>query len=301
MWDDLVCPTDRGRLLGFRDWLACQSCGRGYPVLDSIPTFLAPREDPRWQLLQAQRIADLPAQSDEAAPERSTQCRQRARALEDRLARFLELSPASKVLQVGIRGEAELHHFRSGVRYGVEPLAGVLAERGLLKWGQVRWVAGRGEELPFPDRNFQLILLGDILDKVESPRRVLAEAARCLADDGVLWISSRVRRAGWLGSLRRRLARDGGAAAGRLREFTARELAGLCRSARLKTLAACWAPALPLANDATRPPHAAAAVSDCRGEWLLAAHRGRVRPITLPAATAQVSGAGGDSALATIR
>jgi SAM-dependent methyltransferase len=125
-----------------------------------------------------------------ANPSLADAIRRRGRDLEAQLANFMRLTPQTRILQVGLDGEGELHHFRTGVRYALEPLAGALAERDKLKWGSVRWVSGSGEQLPFGDRQLDAVLLTEVLEYTPSPARVLAEAYRCLRDDGVLWISS---------------------------------------------------------------------------------------------------------------
>ena len=198
-WDELVCPFDHGPLTGTSNWLTCALCGRGYPLIDGIPALLAADEDPRWRRAQ-QRLAQRLADPRVNLFANYTEYRRRdGRLLEEHLATHVTLGPRSRVLQVGPGGEAEIQYFRTGVRYAVEPLAGWLADCGRLRWGQVRWVAARGEELPFADGTFDAIVLRDVLDAVESPARVLEQCTRCLAPRGVLWISSEAHaRWSWL-------------------------------------------------------------------------------------------------------
>src|SRR5690606_28248431 len=139
---------------------------------------------------QREQLRGLPESWPAAIPSRSSEIRHRGRELEARLSQFMHIGPRTRLLQVGIEGEAELHHFRMGKRFGVEPLAGAMNARGLLKWGALAWLAARGEELPFANGYFDAILLCDVLENAESPEQMLAEASRALAPDGVLWISS---------------------------------------------------------------------------------------------------------------
>jgi SAM-dependent methyltransferase len=64
---------------------------------------------------------------------------------------------------------------------GIDPLLG-RQPRGL------PFVQGLGEYLPFRDRSFDQVLFATSLDHVLDPLRSLAEAARCLRDDGRLCI-----------------------------------------------------------------------------------------------------------------
>ncbi|MGE0608406.1 MAG: methyltransferase domain-containing protein [Pirellulales bacterium] len=254
MWDLLACPFDHQPLQGDADWLTCSDCGRGYPVLDGLPTFLPGEESPAWLAAQTDRVAALPDDWPAMPPDRSRAIRQRARTLEHLLRRHIDLDYGTRLLQVGLPRDAELLHFRGGERYGVEPLAGELNARGLLRWGQVRWVSGRGEELPFADGSFQAVLLGDVLASVESPAAVLEEAARCLAPEGLLWISCPV-----LPGSSRRTGRQADSRGGstRLRDFTTSTLIRFSRRAGLKLRWSAWTDGLHAEEPA--PP---------RREWL---------------------------------
>lgn len=222
MWTDLVCPFDRARLEVGAAWLSCTACGRGYPVLEGIPTFLAADESPEWRRWQRDRVRQLPPPSPALPLARAAALKLRGRELEERLAAFIPLTSTTRLLQIGLDGEGELHHFRTGVRYGLEPLAGVMHERGWLRWGKLRWVAGRGEQLPFADAALDAVVIQGGLEHAEDPGRVLAEASRVLRPDGVLSLCCRLA-----------LAKRPGAAR---QPITARRLGEWIRQARLAEL-----------------------------------------------------------------
>ncbi|MBX7165789.1 MAG: methyltransferase domain-containing protein [Pirellulales bacterium] len=189
MWSDLVCPIDQGALEGRDERLVCRRCGSGFPVLDSIPTFLAGNESTRWRRSQRRWLAALPRSPRDERVQIVPELRERGRRVERLLRDHVALGSHDRVLQIGAGAEGEVHHFQTGVRYAVDPLAAVLAERRLLRWGQVRWVAARGEQLPFADGTFSAVILANVLNWVDSPRRVMFEAWRCLTANGVLLIA----------------------------------------------------------------------------------------------------------------
>lgn len=203
MWDDLICPFDHGTLEGCGPWFSCRRCGRGYPVVDSIPTFLPCEESEAWREHQDLLAKEMFRSPQETEHGWSRSIRWRGRAMEARLRQHIELGPRTRMLQIGLRGQGEIHHFSCGIRYGVDPLAGVMADQGRLKWGQVRWASACGEALPFPSNHFQAIVLSDILGSVESPEKVLQEAQRCLHADGVFVTVLPTTRLGF-GSTKRR-------------------------------------------------------------------------------------------------
>lgn len=49
---------------------------------------------------------------------------------------------------------------------------------------------GRGEELPFADESFDIIILNDILEHAGSPGNVMNESARVLKSEGLMYIST---------------------------------------------------------------------------------------------------------------
>lgn len=216
MWDDLVCPVDHHALEGHAPWLACRECGRGFPVLDCIPTFQAQDDPPRWVREQRRLAGFLKTRpSDEARYARRDWLRERAGRLDPLFAR---VCPASRrrVLQFGVLQEAEVHHVKGAVRYAVDPLAGVMAEFGTLTWGEVRWVASCGRQLPFPDANFHAVVIVDALDRTAAPAELFREIRRCLAPDGLVWLELDVAKPSWLSRAWRKMRRS------RRAEFPAR-------------------------------------------------------------------------------
>ncbi len=191
MWDTLVCPFDHRPLaISQWRWLSCTHCGRGYPVLDGIPRLLPPENRAGW-VRWLNRWATQAARSPFAAgvrldDEGRRRLRNRARQWQKALGELFAWDFDTQVLQVSLAGELLVHHFQWGSRFAVNPLAGFFADRGLLRWGRVRWVHAQPEQLPFASQAFELVLLDDVLPWCESPRRALAQAARCLKPQGVL-------------------------------------------------------------------------------------------------------------------
>lgn len=238
MWDELVCPTDEGPFERSAGWLACARCGRGYPILDGIPHVFPPDELPRWRAAQRARLDAAAIAAAEGAAEPHA-ARLWARGVEAWLRPYITLVSATRLLELGSSGSALLGYFRCGVRYAVDPLAGALANYGLLRPGPVRWVAGNAEQLPFATGVFDAILLCGALEQAASPLQMLVEVRRVLAPHGVIWLEVPLldQRAGE-GTDR---ALHVSAASGRLWAFTISALrrliadAGLVSVARIRT------------------------------------------------------------------
>jgi SAM-dependent methyltransferase len=100
------------------------------------------------------------------------------------------------VIDVGC-GDGALTHLLSertgGPVVGIEPEpSGVeLASVTLATAGSRAEVRrGRGEQLPFEDSSASLVVLCEVVEHLESPEPLLAEAARVLAPDGALLVST---------------------------------------------------------------------------------------------------------------
>lgn len=56
--------------------------------------------------------------------------------------------------------------------------------------GHSDFICASADSLPFADKRFDVVILGEILEHAALPHRLLAEATRCLADSGYLFITS---------------------------------------------------------------------------------------------------------------
>jgi len=99
--------------------------------------------------------------------------------------------PGRTVVDIGCGGGCLAEEFaRLGCWVtGVDPSHASLdvARRHARREGlDIAYREGAGEQLPFPDESFDLALCCDVLEHVEDPARVLAEAARVLRPGGVI-------------------------------------------------------------------------------------------------------------------
>jgi hypothetical protein len=85
-----------------------------------------------------------------------------------------------RVLSVGSRYETELLYL---VGYGFDPKR----IRGLDLFSYSPWIdAGNMHRMPYPDRSFDVVVLGWIISYSETPRRVAEEVIRVISDAGVV-------------------------------------------------------------------------------------------------------------------
>jgi len=106
-----------------------------------------------------------------------------------------------RVLEVGCGPVGTIFYVPGTLRVGLDPLAReYVTSLGFSACG-VDLVAGIGEDLPFVDDTFDVIICGNVLDHVNQPGPVLAEIRRVLRSDGRLMMAVHVIPR-WLVSLR---------------------------------------------------------------------------------------------------
>lgn len=106
----------------------------------------------------------------------------------------IQLSPSffvdKDILEIGCGPTSEIHYLGgTRLRVGIDPLAN---EWNHLYRNDTDHICGRGENLPFQDSCFDIVLCINTLDHVQSPVDVLEEIRRVLKKGGtlVLWIQT---------------------------------------------------------------------------------------------------------------
>jgi len=122
----------------------------------------------------------------------------KASEMEKRLEGFLseEQKRSAQVLEIGCGPVGIVSYVPWGERFAVDSLEDFYRSNPTLTKHRnpaVRYVKGTGEEVPFPDRKFLLVILDNVLDHVQSAERVLREVRRVLADDGLFYFAVNVR------------------------------------------------------------------------------------------------------------
>ena len=92
-----------------------------------------------------------------------------------------------KILEIG-SGPTGIVNVLKGKRYAIDPLMDLfLSNCDLPK--QIKYIRGKGEDLPFADKFFDIIFCLNTLDHVDSPYKILKESYRCLKKDGLFFIA----------------------------------------------------------------------------------------------------------------
>lgn len=113
----------------------------------------------------------------------------RARAIRQKLEEIHPIAPDANVIEVGSGAHGLIFGFGGGFGVGVDPLA-VDYKRLFPKWQKdADTVAAIGEELPFADGAFDVVLSDNVIDHAENPLKIVEELVRVLKPGGLLYFT----------------------------------------------------------------------------------------------------------------
>ena len=115
-----------------------------------------------------------------------------SKRVRDLLETFQTIADDARVIEVGSGAHGLIFQF--GVKHGVgvDPLA--VSYRNLFpRWqNRAATIAAVGEQLPFPNGSFDVVLCDNVVDHAESPKQIVAELVRILKSGGLLYFTVNV-------------------------------------------------------------------------------------------------------------
>ncbi|HEY5722772.1 MAG TPA: class I SAM-dependent methyltransferase [Allosphingosinicella sp.] len=116
----------------------------------------------------------------------------RSRRLRARLSELKPIGDDSRVLEVGSGAHGHIFFFGVKDGVGVDPLADHYRDLFPQWQGRARTLAVGGEDLPFPDSSFDVVISDNVVDHALDPRRIVEQIARVLAPGGLLYFTVNV-------------------------------------------------------------------------------------------------------------
>jgi SAM-dependent methyltransferase len=118
--------------------------------------------------------------------------RQRSARVREKLERVRPIGDDARVLEVGSGAHGLVFFFGTTRCIGVDPLATEYAQLFPVWQQRVRTITAAGEDLPFADGAFDVVLCDNVVDHAEDPARIARELARVLARGGLLYFTVNV-------------------------------------------------------------------------------------------------------------
>ena len=112
-----------------------------------------------------------------------------SKRVRDVLETFQTIADDARVIEVGSGAHGLIFYFGAKSGVGVDPLA--VSYRGLFpRWQNcAATIAAVGEQLPFPNASFDVVLCDNVVDHAESPKQIVAELVRILRPGGLLYFT----------------------------------------------------------------------------------------------------------------
>ncbi|CAN5265363.1 hypothetical protein BH10ACI1_BH10ACI1_34640 [soil metagenome] len=113
----------------------------------------------------------------------------RARAVRKKLEAVKPIDEGASVIEVGSGAHGLIFGFGVKQGIGIDPLA-VEYKRLFPKWqADANTIAAIGEELPFADDAFDIVLSDNVIDHAEKPLQIVEELVRILKPGGLLYFT----------------------------------------------------------------------------------------------------------------
>lgn len=113
----------------------------------------------------------------------------RARNVRKKLEAAKSFDENARIIEVGSGAHGLIFGFGAKGGIGVDPLA-VEYKRLFSKWqSNAKTVAAIGEELPFANASFDIVLCDNVIDHAEKPLKIADELIRVLRPDGLLYFT----------------------------------------------------------------------------------------------------------------
>jgi len=116
----------------------------------------------------------------------------RAQQIRRQLESIRTISPSDKVLEVGSGAHGLVFGFGTKLGVGVDPLAVDYKRLFPRVQASAVTVAAIGEELPFDDGSFDIVLSDNVIDHAEHPLAIIDEIVRVLKPGGILFFTVNV-------------------------------------------------------------------------------------------------------------
>src|SRR5262245_26826357 len=156
-----------------------------------------------WRQRQAQRALErqLDYQQKKAVavagrePDVMAAMKQSSERVRTLLENYQPIDADASVIEVGSGAHGLIFFFGSEKAIGLDPLA-VDYRRLFPTWQKrVPTVAAFGEQLPFSDKRFDIVLCDNVVDHAENPAGIVQELIRILKPRGLLYLTVNIHHA----------------------------------------------------------------------------------------------------------
>ncbi len=106
------------------------------------------------------------------------------------LEKFIQIAENSRILEIGCGPTGIIFFMNKGRRFGIDPNMEHYRSNFMefVDYEKTHCVQGIGEQLPFKNQRYDIVLIHNVLDHTDNPQIVIKEAKRILKDNGIVYI-----------------------------------------------------------------------------------------------------------------
>lgn len=152
----------------------------------------------RWELAQVHEKSVWDSIPEEFFIEHSKHYSKKAEIILEETRKNFKDTKKLKVLQIGCGPMDVINHLSFGEKYSIDPLAEFYKEKFNFDYEDTRLVEGVGENLPYPDNSFEVVIFANVLDHTNNPKKVLSEVKRVLKPEGFVHLEAHFYQKGFI-------------------------------------------------------------------------------------------------------
>ena len=112
--------------------------------------------------------------------------------------KFIKITKDTKVLCIGCGPLDIINYLEKTQNYSIDPLADFYKKQYKFDYDSSRLEKGVGEDLPYEDSFFDIVIIRNVLDHTHDPEKVLLEIKRVLKKNGLMHMEAHYYQKGFL-------------------------------------------------------------------------------------------------------
>ena len=144
----------------------------------------------RWKLAQQHEKKLWQSINEKQLKEHLKYYKKKSQNLLQESTKNLKSTKNINILQIGPGPIDIINQIKIGNKYSIDPLADFYKKKFSFNYKETKLIQGVGENLPYEDHFFDIVIFANVLDHTTNPKKVLSEINRVLRSEGILYIEA---------------------------------------------------------------------------------------------------------------
>lgn len=152
----------------------------------------------RWELAQEHEKQVWDSIDESNLIEHSKHYAKKADLILEEAKKKFKLVKNLKILQIGCGPLDVINEIKIGERHSIDPLANFYKQKFKFNYKETNFIKGIGENLPYKNNFFDIVIFANVLDHTSNPEKVLSEIKRVLKSRGIMWLEAHFYQLGFI-------------------------------------------------------------------------------------------------------